>query len=372
MDYFKIFIVLITLGILGGTLTLLLLTFRCKQGCQKDEDCDIDYICENNKCVSKPPPPTPIPTNNSVLIDKQPENTIQIINNTKEEFLHVFLQLNDINERWEHLEGKGVVFPPVKWEGGKEWAPLGAKIASEVIIPVNEHIILKLPDLKPPQFVMMPVQMKENSDKPLVFEDGSKRCGGTICKVSPQQAILIEAGKDVVADASAVDGINFRIKYELTTSRGIETTEIHTNPCENLDSKYTKNVDIGCVNPVHVDCPGKDTCECCPSTQKCKFTDCSVKLFNVTKESPYFNKYDYGDKDKCAEEDKKHSYPLDPPVKGFINKVSNLRDNALKHYCNSIQNNSGDFTTYCYDYNDTGSSPTLVKPYKMRITYMDL
>lgn len=37
-----------------------------------------------------------------------------------------------------------------------------------------------------------------------------------------------------------------------------------------------------------------------------------------------------------------------------------------------LQQNSGDFTSYCYDYNDVTSSPTLASPYKMRVTYMDL
>jgi hypothetical protein len=308
-------------------------------------------------------------------IQDQPSSTIQIINDTSEQYLHVFLQLNtlqSINDQWKYVSGKGVINNAVDWglEGGKfSWNPLGAKLASEAIIPKNEYIILTLPN-SPPAFVIMAIKMNRDDNKPLVLNDGKQRCGNTICKVKDQASILIEGGKDMVSDSSAVDGINFKVKYELTTKNGVEISEIHENPCAGLQNKYL--LPIGCHNPAKIDCPGKDTCQCCPSTQKCMFTDCSKLLFNVPSNSQYINNFDYGNPSKCEESDKKVSYPIHPPVKGFINDARNLRDNDLKKFCNTMHKNSGNFTTYCYDYNDTTSSPTLTSPYKIKLTFKDL
>jgi hypothetical protein len=170
----------------------------------------------------------------SIQIEAQPSSTIQIINNTGEEYLHVFLQFNNVQQpkdQWKYVSGKGVIYNPVNWglEGGKfSWNPLGAKLAGEAIIPKNEYIILSLPD-SPPAFVIMGIKMKTDDNKPLVLEDGKQRCGNTICKVIDQASILIEGGKDMVSDSSAVDGINFKIKYELTTNNGVEISEIYEN-----------------------------------------------------------------------------------------------------------------------------------------------
>jgi hypothetical protein len=311
----------------------------------------------------------------NIKIQDQPSSTIQIINDTNEQYLHVFLQLNIVqskNDQWKYVSGKGVINNAVDWglEGGKfSWNPLGAKLASEAIIPKNEYIILTLPN-SPPAFVIMAIKMNTDDNKPLVLNDGKQRCGNTICKVIDQASILIEGGKDMVSDSSAVDGINFKVKYELTTKNGVEISEIHENPCAGLQKKYL--LPIGCHNPAKIDCPGKDTCQCCPATQKCMFTDCSKLLFNVPSNSQYINNFDYGNPSKCEESDKKVSYPIHPPVKGFINDAGNLRNNDLKKFCNTMHKNSGNFTTYCYDYNDTTSSPTLTSPYKIKLTFKDL
>ena len=129
--------------------------------------------------------------------------------------------------RWEKIGGSSntTSHPPVNWGTTfynnqnnpyeHSWAPLGAKIASEIIIPLNGFIILKFPDLDPPQFVSMAIKMKNQNDYyPLTLDDGSplNREGGSIRKIKEQSAILVEGGKDVVADTSAVDGINFKIK----------------------------------------------------------------------------------------------------------------------------------------------------------------
>ena len=74
---------------------------------------------------------------------------------------------------------------------------------------------------------------------------------GTFCTGSPGDCgmpILVETGKNMVGDSSAVDGINFGLKYQLTTNNGIKTTETVGNPCPNGSSS--------CLNPSKINCPG--------------------------------------------------------------------------------------------------------------------
>ena len=282
---------------------------------------------------------------------------MQIINNTTENFLHVFLQSNPkYSPSFNLIGGNSKIGNPINWTGGKEWYPLGNKTAYEVIIPKNGNAILSIPDTGGIAFIVMAIKMKNDDDTFLVLEDGNSRCDDTICKVSKQSTILIEAGRDMVSDVSAVDGINFRIKYELTTDTVIKAIEISQNPCTNLDDKY--KLDIGCKNPAKIDCTGefKDSCNCKESSQECMYTDCSVKLFNVEKNNQYYKTYDDG-----------------KTVKKFINNSKNLRnDSPLKQFCTALQDNSKDFTAYCYDYNDVSSSEYLRDPYKIKITYTDL
>ena len=142
-------------------------------------------------------------TAEQMSIETQNDNSIQIVNNTSENPLHVFFQLNNIQQRWEKIGGSSntTSHPPVNWGTTfynnqnnpyeHSWAPLGAKIASEIIIPLNGFIILKFPDLDPPQFVSMAIKMKNQNDYyPLTLDDGSplNREGGSIRKIKEQSA----------------------------------------------------------------------------------------------------------------------------------------------------------------------------------------
>ena len=134
-------------------------------------------------------------------------------------------------------------------------------------------------------------------------------------------------------------------------------------------------MDIGCRNPAKIICAKnsdsdwnpQDSCSCKPHTQNCAFNDCSNMLFNIPDvKQHYYHKYDGGKTGLNGE-----------VVKPFINDSNNLKENTpLKKFCEDIQFNpnfnSGDFTTYCYDYNDTGSSPYLRSPYKISVIYTDL
>lgn len=297
------------------------------------------------------------------------EKSVEIVNacqpssNEQCAHLHVFLQLNNANQRWTQVGGNGQVYPPIAWgtPEASAWDPLGAKVASEAIIPPGENIVLQMPELSPPQFVMMAVKMNElDKNTPLEATMASDFVNGVPKDVAPgQQAVLIEGGKDVVADASAVDGINYKIKYELTSEGKIKTTEITTNPCEGLDDKYKAGT-VGCRNPAKVDCNGAASCDCKPGTQNCKFNECSQTLFDIPDDlKKYIDSYDGGDANG-------------KPVKTFINDPKNLKvGSALAKFCAAV-NGVGDFTTYCYDYNDVSSSPWLSSPYKIKVTYSEL
>jgi len=309
---------------------------------------------------------------------------MKIINNTSENYLHVFFQVStDKNGKkcyWTKHCGDGKLYDAVDWSTlapgnvGYSWDPLGAKLAQEGIIPKGGVLTVNIPDTNGTAFVVQAIKMTDsNSNTPLVWEDGSpsNRKGSTIKKVANQWPVLIEGGKDMVADASAVDGINFKMNYSLTTDNNrIANMVINKNPCKGLDPKY--KLDIGCRNPAKIDCANnsdddwnpKDTCSCKPNTQNCAFNDCSLLLFNVPdkQQNNYYHNYDGGE-----------SAPNGEVVKPFINDSKNLTDGTpLKQFCENIQFNSGDFTTYCYDYNDTSSSPYLRSPYKISVIYTDL
>jgi hypothetical protein len=184
-----------------------------------------------------------------------------------------------------------------------------------------------------------------------------------------------EAGKDVVADASAVDGINFRIKYELTTSEtDVQMMEIKENPCNGLAEQYLvhgpNNSVVGCRSPPKVDCTGPkpgETCDCIPGTQSCAFNECSMKEFDIPNDLMHFlYVHDNGDHTGM-------------PVKSFINNESNIKQNSdFDKYCKQMHSDTwqnggnSDFTCYCYDYNDVSSSPWLRAPHKIKVVYFDL
>ena len=206
-------------------------------------------------------------------------------------------------------------------------------------------------DFQNKPFRVSPIKLRNSTDSAQIssFDEASS-------KIMQQWPILLEGGMDVVADCSAVDGINFIVKYELTSDDSrVKTMQVNKNPCRSLDSRY--QMDVGCRCPASVDCKGMPTCDCKPATQICRFNQCSEALFQIPANlQQYINQYDDG-----------------AVVKKFINQASNLKeDSALRDYCTNLQSNSGDFTAYCYDYNDVGSSPWLRTPYKMKVTYSEL
>ena len=364
----------------------------------KTEDCikqDPNSSCVSNECKCNSDyigtyPNCKIDT--SVKIKDQPDQTIQLVNNTSEDPLHIFLGINVLP--FTYSSGTGAISGILDFtQKGLAWDPLGSVKVSEVKIPIDKYIILTLPkDCKGPgnAFRVSPMKMKSGNDQFLTIND--QRCtsknlnsgiGTTYCKIAEQWPVLLEGGMDVVADASAVDGINFKLKYQLTAGDKILTMDINQNPCDGLGDKY--QLDVGCRNPVKIDCAktsmadGKDvTADCCTKdqvdnkqedcisdNQVCRFNDCSLKLFNVP-DGIHNNNYhiwDLGNNDPSNK----------PPVKTFVEDTGHLIEGSpTQKFCTQIHKDVSDFTTYCYDYNDTNSSPTLGSPYKMKLIVSDL
>ncbi len=306
----------------------------------------------------------PAPSTKGIDLQAQPGSSMQIVNETSDGYLHVFLQLDATTQSWTKVEGAGSIYPPISWGGGKEWAPLGAKIAQEAVIPQNGYIVLSLPDLaKGHVFVVQAIKLKDGGDpKPLT--ETEPYSDGRPSRVLAQAAVLIEGGKEVVADTSAVDGINFRVHYELTSKDGDQATWMEANPCEGLPAKYQIAGGVGCHNPAKVDC-STPTCACenCPTDdQDCAFNACSQELFAIPSDLQKFIGVCDGGNPKGA------------PVKKFINDTKNLKPGTpLAKYCAAVNGPpSAGFSTYCYDFNDVGSSPWLAPPYKLKVTYSDL
>ena len=311
--------------------------------------CPSGQVCQNGVCVSG--------GGNTPDIKNQPDDSLQIINNTSENPLHIFI--GTINYPWTKLGGSGSIYPAIPWgEKGKPeiiaWDPVGAIKLSEAIVPKNGYVILKIPqDIQHPIAVrVVPLKLRNNDNTPLTSTKIA------LSKVLKQSPILLEGGRDVVADSSAVDGINFKMKYELTSDDNtIKVMEIHKNPCEGLDQKY--QMEVGCWSPVKIDCGVSPTCDCL-GNQKCKFNDCSQKIFNIPDNlKQYIGNYDSG-----------NPHPI---VKTFVENSTNIKEGTMQRkFCDAVHYNSGDFEAYCYDYNDLHASVNLRKPNKMKVTYMDL
>ena len=308
-----------------------------------------------------------------IKIQEQPDNTIQIVNNTTEKYLHVFCQNSLPSDKWKKAGGSdtALIYDSVNWGAKKadgkadySWHPLGAKLATEVIIPQSCYIILNLPRTKTqtgaPAWDIMAVKMIDDSrSTPLSLDENNNKSN-----VVDQSAILMEFGREMVADVSAVDGINFKVKQEVSIgylSDGtlkIDKMDIKSNPCIGLDNKYQQA--IGCHNPAKKDCEGDNSggqsADC--KFGHCKFNDCSTKLFNIPQELDIY---------KTIRDETN-------TVQSFLEHPYNIQEGTpLDIFCTKIHDRIGDtITPYCYDYNDKGSSENMGSPYRMKITFSDL
>lgn len=249
----------------------------------------------------------------------QPDSSVKITNLTTEDPFYVFLPysndaLNPPPVGWTKLSGTGDIgTPTVFGKGGQPATDVGAGTWQILTMNQGDTITMKIPDFTKGQAWTI---------RPLKKINGKFCTGGTGDCGMPT---LIEAGKDMVGDMSAVDGVNFLLDYTLSSKGawgkpGKVASDVRinfsTNPCTAIGAPSTK----GCHNPA-VDGQFK------PGT---------------TWKSP-------------------------PCPAGVCNLVG-----KSKTWCDAIHTGQQPPWTYCYSHDDAGSSPSFDAPYIMSLTYRDL
>ncbi len=254
---------------------------------------------------SPPAPPFVEPTPPGGLpIADQPSSSLQIINSTTQNPLQVSLQLDSETKSaiWVKLSGSGSLGPAVFGDHSKN--PPNYQL---VTLGLGDTIVVQLPDFTDPWRVT-----------PL----GN---GG--------MPILVEGGKDLVTDMSAVDGVNYLMKMQLTSAGGLPTIiDFNTSPCPTSE---------GCVNPfVNGEfIPGTTF-----SSAPCPYGTC-----NLTGTS--------------------RSYSLAINSGQCSNVDSTWGTNGFSADCAT---NPRSYTTYSYSHADQNSSPGLLSPYKVVVELSDL
>jgi hypothetical protein len=311
------------------------------------------------------------------------------INNQSVDNLHVFIcttPWKTINPgkkiMWNKIGGNGIIGPGIWWgndQGTTSFAALGAQYSQEVIIKPNDYITLSIPkELNDPtndQFQLKPIRMNKvlgrSWDTFLKPEESNPTIVNKYVKSKVDTSILIEAGRDAVGDASAADGLNYLINYKLTTCKKPIQASIKNVP---LSCKKDGKILEDCVNPQKLNLPdgcGNQASVTCDGDQICGFNSCSQTLFEIPPNSDPSHKYWKSGSPFPWEKDGGNSEGM--PVKSYVEKSSNLKKNGLlSEYCSAIHEDSEDFTVYCYDYNDDGSSPYFRAPYQIEVTYKDL
>ena len=330
--------------------------------------CTTGNECKNGICVT---------SYKYIDIKDQPNNSVQIINNTTENPLYVYFEslINSKNNPtiWNKIDGQGNIQPPVNYSptGSQKANDVGAGWWCVVTLAPTEWILLHIPDDMPHGVAW--------SVRPLKYRNG-KPCNGATGDCG--MPILIESGKDMVGDMSAVDGVNFLNKYEMTSTLGYTTIDFNTNPCSDvgLNPKGCRNPSINGIfkdniNPcLNENWPGqtcKDDSDCSRKAQgqTCKDNKCTPSGLQY---NPTLGKNCWGN-DPCPAGtcnvtgktltwcDKIHTGQC-------ANSTSTWNGQGGSDNCSA----KNKFTTYCYSHDDANSSPNFASPYKMKITYRDL
>ena len=330
--------------------------------CKTDSDCGSGMICQNGKCVSSGG--SGIPFNN------QPSNTVQLINNTSETPLYIYVEYGNKNldgngnpqlvppsSKWKKISGKGEIADPVDYmpignaqkcinnvcynnDGTKMVNPNDVGSATWQVVTLSkkgDSILLSIPNFPKPQAW---------SIRPLKYQNG-KPCGGGAERDDCGMPILIESGKDMVGDMSAVDGVNFLVRYEFTTKDGNSLIDFNTNPCKavGLNPKGCRNPSVDGIFKSSI----VNSSNCKPGPPHCWLSNpCPAGTCNLDGISKQW--CDTIHKGQCA------------------NSSTTWTGQDRSPACV----NKKEYTTYCYSHDDANSSPWFSSPYKMKVTYSDL
>ena len=281
-------------------------------------------------------------------IADQPASSVYVYNNTSDAPLYVYMAVLG-GKSWsvnKSLSSGGSLTAPT------EYGPSGDKPANDVgsgtfqVLTLNkaQGAVLNIPDF-PKGEAFRITALRYNGDKPCTGGDG---CG---------MPILIEVGKDMVGNMSAVAGVNYLVKYALTTPDGVTVIDMKGNPCTAIGKKAGE----GCVNP-SVDGIFK------------KLDKCMGAMKNVSNACDVVNT-------------EGHCWCNEPCRAG----TCNLAGDSLK-WCDAIHTGQcanskstwegkgvspdcapkNRYTTYCYSHDDANSSPPFGGDYKINIVYGDL
>ena len=316
---------------------------------------------------------------NSMAIESQPNSTIRVINNTTEAPFTVYIEYANYNKvlgintlappplPWAILTAStsaGVTLsPPMSFYPGtypgiyNATAPyhtpndVGSSTWQILSMPTRGDIaLLSIPDF--------PIKQQAWSLRPLKNNAAGNPCGspGGSSEDDCGMPILIESGKDMVGDMSAVDGVNFLLCYELTTKNGSTSVmDFKTNPCTatGQNPKGCTNPSVnGIFDPELVRTSGclpasSSTGPYCWQSAPCPAGTCN--LYNASK--TWCDAINDG---QCS--NSTSTWPASGQGDGGP-------DSCKQHNL---------YTTYCYSHNDAPSSPWFGSPYKMKLTYSDL
>lgn len=253
---------------------------------------------------------TTTPANNGILITDQLDSTVQLINNGLKT-MQISLQLdpNDTASLWTIQSGDG---------------SLGDAIYNDLT-------------QNPPDYQLVTLLKNQY----LVLNIPSSTLAWRITPLSTTQGgmpILIECAKDVVCDMSAVDGVNYLCKMELTATpnRAATTIDFNTSPCSVSGQ--------GCLNPyvngLFADGVTWESEPCHAGT--CNLIGTSREYCQLVNTN------------QCS------------------NVNSTYLPDTITEACKETADHPQLYTTYCYSHSDQMSSPTLVSPYKLKAAYTDL
>lgn len=291
-------------------------------------------------------------------IVNQPPNTVQVVNLTSEDVFHLYLpyanftplktggiSLNPPKQPWKIISGSGSIsaptsFYPVDSPPAGATPPIypqndaGAGTWQILTLTKGETALLGIPDF---------TQGQAWTVRPLKYINGQP-CNNTA--PSCGMPILLEIGKELVGDMSAVDGVNFLCQLEETVENGLITKiNFNTNPCRAIGANPT-----GCRNPYPDGLFKSNVPDCQPGNGNCWQSDpCHAGTCNLTGSSKTW--CDAIHTGQCSNS----SHTWKP-------------DGVGDHNC-ALKNQ---YTTYCYSHDDENSSPRFSGDYKIKLTYRDL
>lgn len=359
------------------------------------------------------------------------DGSVEIINNTSEPYLHIFLEYSNLSEitgggdnacrneqrgskaynlpkpidgdRWKVLTHTGEYdlsepssCPNVKDPNtcdyaytdlgiGSQWQKLSLSKSSQVKLNIPNFVKncpFRIAALKSSVEKLNPDGNKKPSEYcyyDSIYDDNNNQradCG---------QIIKIEAGKDIGANMSAVDGVNFKLKYEFTEKdTGLtKVIEFNTNPCDDANCRIKHgNKTCGCINPAKLltmdskynkkGVPGSSPGVSCKDSKDCSGEG---KMF-IDGKGPGENEDDPIGQDcyhgTCNLQGKFKKWADD--IHNGKGQCSNSEDTYpgkdISDKCGPGKGKG--YTTYSYDYDDANSLPYLGTPYKIKLTYSDL